>query len=78
MGTFFDISFMTLNLFSFVLGMIFSFFNQGLFGKSIGKYIILYLFAVASYYGVMYHLHKPTEINSLNVPVPEVSNERIN
>jgi len=60
--TFFDISFTSLNLFSFMLGMIFAFFNQGLFGKNIGKYIIAYLLALALVYGVKYYDQK--EVNN--------------
>jgi len=49
----FEISFARLNLFSFMLGMTFAFFNQGLFGKNIGKYIIVYFASIAFWYYVM-------------------------
>jgi hypothetical protein len=45
-----DISFVSLNLLSFMLGMTFAFFNQGFFGKNIGKYIILYWGGLALFY----------------------------
>jgi hypothetical protein len=45
-----------------MLGMIFAFFNQGLFGKNIGKYIIAYLLALALVYGVKYYDQK--EVNN--------------
>ena len=57
-GNFFEISLGSLNLFSMILGMTFAFFNQGLFGKRIGKYIIFYLFALALYYGMSYYIEK--------------------
>jgi hypothetical protein len=52
---FFDISAQELNLFSFMLGMTFAFFNQGLFGKNIGKYVISYFILLALWYGLRYH-----------------------
>jgi hypothetical protein len=51
---FFDISFAALNLLSFMLGMLFAFFKQGLFGKRIGKYIFTYFGMVAVYYYLLY------------------------
>lgn len=48
---FFDIGFDTLNLFSFMLGMVFAFFRQGLFGKRIGVWIFGYFALLAFYYG---------------------------
>lgn len=50
---FFDISIYQLNLFSFVLGMCWAFFNQGLFGKNIGKSIIFYFAGLAVWYAIM-------------------------
>ena len=47
---FFEISFVSLNLFSFMLGMTFAFFNQGMFGKNIGAYVIYYFMGLALYY----------------------------
>lgn len=44
-----------MNLFSFMLGMTYAFFNQGLFGKHIGKYIFLYFAGLAAYYATMYY-----------------------
>jgi hypothetical protein len=52
---FFDIHYEYLNLFSFMLGVTWAFFNQGLFGKNIGKYIFLYFGGLAAYYGLMYN-----------------------
>ena len=50
----FDISFNKLNLFSFMLGMTWAFFHQGLFGKMIGKYIFLYFACLAAWYAFLY------------------------
>lgn len=55
---FFEIGFKSLNLFSMILGMIFAFFNQGLFGKNIGKWIIFYFAGLALWYGVHYYVEK--------------------
>ena len=52
---FFGISLQELNLFSFMLGMTFAFFNQGLFGKHIGKYVISYFIVLALWYALKYH-----------------------
>jgi len=51
---FFDISVYHLNLFSFILGMLYSFFNQGVFGRKIGKWIILYFAGLAIWYAMLY------------------------
>ena len=51
---FFDISIEQLNLFSFMLGMTWSFFHQGFFGKMIGKYIFLYFAGLAFWYALLY------------------------
>ena len=51
----FTISFYALNLLSFMLGMTFSFFQQGLFGKKIGKYVIGYWILLAITYFVLYY-----------------------
>ena len=53
---FFDISVFSLNLLSFMLGMTFAFFNQGFFGKNIGKYIFLYWGGLAAFYFTLYYL----------------------
>ena len=52
---FFDISFASFNLFSYMLGMTAAFFNQGLFGKKIAGPIFLYFGCLALYYALMYH-----------------------
>jgi hypothetical protein len=38
-----------------MLGMTYSFFNQGLFGKNIGKYIFLYFAGLALWYWALYY-----------------------
>jgi len=38
-----------------MLGMTFAFFNQGLFGKHIGKYLFMYYGGLALYYYMMYN-----------------------
>lgn len=53
---FFDISVYQLNLFSFMLGMTFAFFNQGYFGKNIGKWVFLYYAGLAGWYWLLYYL----------------------
>lgn len=58
MGNVFEISLQSLNLLSFMLGMIFAFFNQGVFGVRIGKYIIAYFVGLAMYYGISYYVEK--------------------
>lgn len=72
--TFFDIGFSSLNLFSFMMGMLFAFFNQGLFGKRIGKYLFIYLIGLAAVYGAKYYIIKETNYQSLDeilaIPVP--------
>jgi len=50
---FFDISVYHLNLLSFMLGVTWAFFNQGLFGKKIGLYIFLYFGGLAAWYGAL-------------------------
>ena len=72
--TFFAISLGTLNLFSFMMGMLFAFFNQGLFGKHIGKYLFVYLIGLAAVYGAKYYV--ANELNkqqtqSFHVPIPK-------
>ena len=52
---FFNISFYSLNLFSYMLGMTVAFFNQGLFGKKIGKWVFIYFAGLAAWYA--FHLH---------------------
>jgi uncharacterized membrane protein YqjE len=71
----FEISFASLNLFSFMLGMIFAFFNQGFFGVRIGKYIIFYLLALAMFYATSYYVEKEMtkkyEEQTFVIPVPK-------
>ena len=50
----FDISIFSLNLFSFMLGVTWAFFNQGLFGKKIAGPIFLYFAGVALWYYLLY------------------------
>ena len=52
----FDISLYALNLFSFMLGMTFAFFKQGLFGKKIGKYVIFYWSGLAIYFFILNYI----------------------
>lgn len=52
---FFEINLVSLNLFSFMLGVSWAFFNQTLFGKKLGLYIFLYYGSLAAWYGVSYH-----------------------
>lgn len=52
---FFDISVYSLNLFSFMLGVTWAFFNQGLFGKRIGYYVFLYFASLAAWYALLYY-----------------------
>lgn len=62
---FFEIGLSTMNLFSFMMGMVFAFFKQGLFGQRIGKYIIVYFACLVGWYAGSLYLerqHKtPTE-----------------
>ena len=51
----FDISLVSLNLLSFMLGATWAFFNQGLFGKKIGYWIIVYFGGLAAWYAVLYY-----------------------
>jgi hypothetical protein len=52
----FDIGPSTINLFSFMLGATWAFFNQGLFGKRIGLYVFLYFASLAGWYALNYYL----------------------
>ena len=52
---FFEISFITLNLFSFMLGATWAFFNQGLFGRKIAGPIFCYFGGLAAYYAYLYY-----------------------
>jgi hypothetical protein len=52
----FTISFQSLNLLSFMLGMTWSFFNQGLFGRRIGLWVIVYFASLAIWYGAKYYM----------------------
>ena len=80
--TFFAISLSSFNLFSFMMGMMFAFFNQGLFGKRIGKYLFIYLLGLVAVYGFKYYMVKENNgqqvsavqsvqpFQSIFVPVP--------
>lgn len=52
---FFDISFVSLNFFSFMLGMIWAFINQSIFGKQVAIQIILYFAGLALWYYLVGH-----------------------
>ena len=67
----FEISFASLNLFSFMLGMIFAFFNQGLFGKRIGKYMIFYLLALAMFYAASYYVEVEQKNSQPFIEIPK-------
>ena len=68
----FDISVQSFNLLSFMLGMTFAFFKQGLFGKRIGLWIITYFICLAGFYGVKAALilenTKQTQLQFIEVP----------
>jgi hypothetical protein len=53
---FFDISIQSLNLFSFMLGMTYAFFNQSYFGKRIGFWIFAYFAGLAATYWLKYYM----------------------
>lgn len=58
----FNIDLVSLNLFSFMLGMVWAFFNQGLFGKRIAMPIFLYFAGLAAWYGLQLYLtNHPTK-----------------
>ena len=52
---FFDISVYSFNLLSFMLGVTWAFFNQGLFGKRIGYWAFLYFAGLAAWYATLYY-----------------------
>jgi hypothetical protein len=52
---FFDISFQSFNLFSYMIGMTVAFFNQSFFGKKIGREVIFYFACLAAWYAFSYH-----------------------
>ena len=54
----FEISLVALNLFSFMLGMVYAFFNQGMFGKNIARPIFIYFSCLVAYYAYLYYTHK--------------------
>lgn len=56
----FTIDLISLNLFSFMLGVTWAFFNQGFFGKRIGLWIFIYFGSLAGWYALQYYilLHK--------------------
>ena len=68
----FDISVQSFNLLSFMLGMTFAFFKQGLFCKRIGLWIITYFICLAAFYGVKAALvlenTKQTQLQFIEVP----------
>lgn len=73
---FFDIDFVSLNLFSFMLGMVWSFFNQGFFGRRIAAPIFLYFAGLAAWYGLQVYLtnnppKKVTEPTEQSEPAPK-------
>ena len=66
---FFEIGLPSVNLFSFMMGMVFAFFKQGLFGQKIGKYIILYFVCLAGWYAGNLYLerHPNTETTQTTI-----------
>lgn len=52
---FFDIHYQYFNLFSFMMGATWAFFNQGLFGRKIGLYVFLYFGGLAAWYATLYY-----------------------
>lgn len=53
---FFSINLVSLNLFSFMLGVTWAFFQQGLFGKRLGLPIFLYYGGLAAWYALQYYI----------------------
>ena len=53
---FFVISLTALNLFSFMLGATWAFFNQGIFGKKIGLVIFAYFALLSAWYALHYYM----------------------
>jgi len=39
-----------------MLGMTYAFFNQGLFGRNIGKYVFVYFAGLALWYWALYYV----------------------
>ena len=70
---FFDIGFRTLNLFSFMLGATWAFFNQGLFGKKIGQVIFLYFAGLALFYGLSFY----AEQSRNQAPAPQTQSSPV-
>lgn len=66
---FFDISFVSLNLFSFMAGMTWAFFNQGIFGKRIALPIFLYFAGLAAWYAL--NLYAVTPIKKVPEPTEQ-------
>ena len=66
---FFEIGLPSVNLFSFMMGMVFAFFKQGLFGQKIGKYIIVYFACLAGWYAGNLYLerHPNTETTQTTI-----------
>jgi hypothetical protein len=56
--SFFDIGLTSMNLFSIMVGMVIAFFQQGVFGQKIGKYIILYLVCLVAWYAGSLYLER--------------------
>ena len=66
---FFDIGLTSMNLFSIMVGMVIAFFNQGVFGKSIGKYIILYLVCLAAWYAGSLYIERNFSVSAQSTQV---------
>lgn len=81
---FFDIGLRTLNLFSFMLGATWAFFNQGLFGKRIGTAIFIYFAGLAFVYGVQFYaqvevnkkLNQVEQVKVVPDPNKDLNNEQ--
>jgi hypothetical protein len=77
-NNFFAIDLTSMNLFSFMMGMMFAFFNQGLFGKRIGKYRFIYFLGLVAVYASKYYIadqaNKQMQVveqtESFFIPVP--------
>lgn len=77
---FFDIDLVSLNLFSFMMGVVWAFFNQGVFGKRIGHLIFIYFAGLAAWYGLQLYLvknpiQKVPEPTQIEERLPEVKKE---
>lgn len=65
---FFDISFDSLNLFSFMLGMVWAFFNQGVFGRRIATPIFLYFAGLAAWFALQYYIATASNTKKVEEP----------